>query len=108
MECSLTTVCALELRAAASSGAGTGAVSRSIPAHSIPLQEWIPSQEWSSGKNAGGEQMKHVGVDTERQRDEGKVRVARSDFAGLISAQTRRASLRDGSQGIVSSPSSFW
>ena len=104
MECSSTATCALELRAAASSTAG--------------------ASTRSSTRNAGGEQMKHDGVDTERQRDEGRVRVARSDFAGLIRSPKHRnehsnhcwlmpttagrASLRVSPRGIVSSPSSFW
>lgn len=86
MECSSPTVCALELRAAASCSAGVSRLTSSK----------VTSRKVSRTKKAGGEQMKHDGVDTERQRGEGKVRVARLDFAGLVAPTTGRASLRDG------------
>jgi len=69
MECSSMTACALELRAAAANGAENTAFCRA--------------------KNAGGEQMKHDGVDTERRREH-------SGYRWMRSPSTGRASLRDG------------
>jgi hypothetical protein len=70
MECSSATDCALELRATAAIDAGATA--------------------GSSPKNVGGEQMKHDIVDTERQRDAGKVRVVQLDLAGMLRGSKRR------------------
>ena len=69
MECSSMTACALELRAAASNGAGATAC--------------------GSAKNAAGEQMKHDSVDTGRRREH-------SGYRWMRSPSTGRASLRDG------------
>ena len=74
MECSSMTACALELRAAASNGAGATAC--------------------SSAKNAGGEQMKHGSVDTGRRREHSGYRWLSHRWTR--SASTGRASLRDG------------
>ena len=80
LKCSTSAAEALELRMAACGAAAYGAAAYGSGAVA-----------WSNANGASGEQMKHDDVDTERRRDEGKVRDARRPTIARISRALEQA-----------------